>query len=98
MAARDFSVVQIGVDGLVIECALDVVIIGNGLKTEKLAESGETLQLGEFGGGNVALELQELEFNLKVVAFANVAGVKAFFADVHGFLEAVQVLLREFQR
>src|SRR5208337_9788 len=42
-------------------------------------------------------KLQQLEFDLQEIAFAQVADVESLFTDVHGLLEAVQILLRELQ-
>ena len=39
----------------------------------------------------------KVKFDFKEVAFAHISNAKPFIADVHGLLEALQVLLREFQ-
>ena len=93
-----FQAAHVRVHGLVIEGALNVVVIGNGFESEQLAKSRQGLQLGQFCSRNVGLELQKLELDFQEIAFAHVADAKAFVADVHGFLEAVQIQLRKFQR
>ena len=96
--AKTFKSVRVAVHRLIVEIAGDVVIVGNGFETEELAKAGERLNASELGGGDVGLKLQELQLDFQEVAFAHVAGVKADVADVHGFLEAVEILLGEIER
>ena len=62
---------------LVIQSAIHVVVIGHGLKSEQLAQRRQSLQLGELRGGNIVLELQQLQLDLDGVAFAEVSGAIA---------------------
>src|SRR5208337_279285 len=80
---------------LIVERPLHVVVVRYGLEAQQLAESGKALDPGEARGRNVALKLQQLEFDFQEIALAHVAHAKALVADVHGFLKALQVLLRE---
>ena len=43
----------------------------------------------------VRLKLEQLQLDLQVIGFADIAGAIALLADVHGVLKAFQVLLRE---
>ena len=47
---------------------------------------------------SVGLKLQQLEIDLQVVVFADVAGSVALLADIHGVLKALQVLLGQIER
>ena len=69
-----FEIFEAGVDGLVIQLALDIEKIGDGFETDELAECGNGLNFRESGGGEIGLKLEKLEFDFEVVAFAHVAG------------------------
>ena len=82
---------------LVVQRALHIVVIGDGFESQQLAQRRQALQLRQLGGRYVTLELQYLQLYLEEVAFAHISDAKPFIADVHGLLEALQVLLCEFQ-
>src|SRR5208337_4562990 len=79
-----FEIVHVSVNGLVVERSLDVIVIRNGFEPKLLAKSGKRLDLGELGGKNVCLELQQLQFDLEQVPFAHVAGFEAGLTDLDG--------------
>src|SRR5262249_24359091 len=69
-----------------------------GFKSEKLAQTRQGLNLCELRRRQIALKLEQLQFDLQQVAFAHVTGLVARFADVDRFLKAVRVLLRQIER
>jgi hypothetical protein len=79
----------------IFELAFHVVIIGNRLESQDLAQCGEGLDLGKLCAQHVVLELQHLQRDLEQVALADGARFVPRFADVHGLLEALQILLGE---
>src|SRR5580704_5540874 len=83
---------------LICQVAADVEIVGNRFKSEKLPQSGERLNLRELCSRQIALKLQQLQFDLEQVALAHIAGFVAGFADVDRLLEALRILLREVKR
>src|SRR5271170_5345527 len=96
LKSPQFQVVEAGVDRRVVKITFHVKIFRHGFKTDFLPQSGEGLNLREVGGEDVALELQQLEFDLEQVAFAHVTGFEAGVADFDGLLKAVVILLGEF--
>ena len=79
-----FEIVQAGVHRLVVEFPFYIEAIGDGFKTDRLAQGGEGLRLGEPGGENVTLKLQELKFDFEQVTLAHASGVETGFADFDG--------------
>ncbi len=55
------------------------------------------MNFGELRLRDVALELQQLELDLQIVAFADVAGFVTRLADVHGVLKALHVFYRQIE-
>src|SRR5580700_11669783 len=92
------QIVETCVNRLVVERALNVIIVGYGFEPEELAERGKRLHFGEPGSKNVRLKLQQLQFDFEQVPFAHVAGFKARLADINRLLKAVVVLLGEIER
>lgn len=93
-----FEIFEAGVDGLVIQLALDIEKIGDGFETDELAECGNGLNFRESGGGEIGLKLEKLEFDFEVIALAHVAGFIALLADVDCFLETVEILFGKIDR
>ena len=77
---------------LVGQVADHVVIGGHRVVAEEPAQGDQRLHFRQAGGGDVGLKLQELQFDLQVVAFADVSGFELGFADVDCLLEAFQIL------
>src|SRR5580704_6106010 len=91
------QIVETGVNRLVVERALNVIIVGDRFEPQELAERGKRLDFREPGSKNVRLELQQLQFDFEQVPFAHVAGFKAGLADINRLLKAVVVLLGEIE-
>ena len=85
-----FQIVETGVNGLVVQRALNIIIIGHGFEPEELAESGKRLDFREPGCKHVRLELQQLQFDFEQVSFAHGAGFKAGLTDIKRLLKAVE--------
>jgi len=60
-----------------------------------LPQTRQCLNSGQLGSRKIHLKLQQLQFDFQQVAFAHGSGLEFRLANLHGLLEARQVLLRE---
>ena len=63
-----------------------------------MPQADQRLHFGQLRLGDVLLKLQHLQLDFQEIAFADVAGVVAGLADVHGVLKTLHVLQREIER
>ena len=92
------QIFQREVERLIVKRAADVVVRGHGLKSERCSQVGKRLQLRHLRLCEIALELQQLKFDLKVIVLADGAGPVTDFHNIQCVLVALQIVLREFQR
>ncbi len=67
------KVVQVALDGLVIECPSHVIVRCYRFVSQQLPQIREPLNPGELRGGYIGLELKHLQFDLQQIALADVA-------------------------
>src|SRR6185437_7723358 len=65
--------------------------------SQKLAQTRKRLHLRHLGGGNIGLKLQQLQFDLEIVAFTDGSRLVLLFCNGHRLLKARQRLLRKLQ-
>jgi hypothetical protein len=79
------KVLEIGVQGLVIERTGHIVIRRHGLISEHVSQVIKSLVPGKYRLLVVALVLQQLNLYHQEIAFAHAAGLVLVLTDIHGF-------------
>ena len=74
----------------------DHVIVGrHRIVAQQLPQAYKCLHSCQTGRGHVGLELQKLQLDLKIVAFADISRLQLCIADIDGLLKALEILKRE---
>jgi hypothetical protein len=93
-----FKVEQVQTHGSIREAADGLEIGWKRVIPGQLAQTISGLHQGHLSGGNVSLELEQLQLRLQEITFADTPRLVLILADCNGILETLEVLVGELQR
>ena len=91
------KILKVALDRLVVERARRRRSPGYRFIAEQLAQIREPLHPGELRRGHIGLELKHLQLDLQQIVLADIARLVARLGDIHRVLEALEVLVGQFQ-
>src|ERR1700677_2829923 len=89
------QVFQVGLERLIGQITNHVKIGRYRVIAQELPQSDKRLDLRQAGRGHVGLELQKLQLDLKIIAFADGASLELCLANIDSLLETLLILKRE---